>query len=1588
MSNLDSKVDKTTKINGKPLRSNINLTKYDIGLSNVDNVSLTNSLNRVNSNIAVINNSIDLLSQSLDQKVDKSTTINGQSLASNVNINLLDQNTLTGKESLSNKNVPNGYAGLDSNGRVPANRIAISGLTYAGIWNAATNTPSLSTVSTSGTYYIVTVPGNTLLTGGINTWRLNDWVISNGSQWLRIVNSESVTSVNSKFGDVILNKNDISLSNVDNTSDINKPVSIALQTALDNKVNITTTINGYPLSSNVTLAKADIGLANVDNTSDINKPISTPQQTALDLKQSLADKNLPNGYAGLDSSGKLYFNQMPITGLAYSGTWNAATNTPTLSSGTGSAGNYYVVTVAGSTLLDTINTWHVNDWAIFNGTVWEKIDNYNLVVSVNGYTGAVVLTKADVGLANVDNTSDASKPLSTAVITALSLKQDLSQKGAPNGYASLDSSSKLTSSQLPSIAISSLSDVSITTPLDTQVLTYDSTLSKWKNATATSGSGGSLGTTGSGDSYVSSNFGVGTSTVNATLDVSPSLTTATTTGITTYGVSSCTVDGFGYPKILSVKGTTATVQPHTIVVNGTTYNIATRTFTNLTAPLYYIYSDGTTLLPQLSYLPYDSKSMSYQRCYPAMYQNFENDLYDPFGSPWFTNVGSTMVLDSSVYKFGSRSMNLTGTRLISGIVSKQATDTLPTLYLPYFGSWAVTMWVYMRAYPGGINNLIQYCIDTTSTWGFSIAINQTGNLLLWFSTDGGPSWTINGASLGGAAIPLNTWTQVGLAFSQVNGQILLKASTGYTNTSLSRGLVNGLTGNKFFLCINDPGGSPMQMNVDEIIVTPYYRDPSVIATSAFDTSAINMSSGTPFASYLNGSSSLVDGYDQMRWYGSYLTGPNFPGSNPSMQFTFTRSVYSPICPNLNLLPEWTIEFWFQVVTGSLVYFVDMRNAQSDNSICFQTSSNTQMSIWLSTNGTSWDLINGALITFPGLNSINYFVATYSATRGGYKFYLNSSLVLSNSSTTAVAPTAMVSLGPSVSYYQPSNPFLLNINDFRITPYLVYGTSGPTSNPTTLLGINTSRDLLDDVTTGTCTVQGLNPTTLAPHVYLGTVRTDLQTVRHWIPPMTSSMPLCKFNNYKLYYDGQVMSPKLSFDLPANTYANPRGYLALLRQDGRIFIGGSIGQTDGELGISILASTNDMYFPLISQTKKMKSVYCSYEKYIAVDYDNIVWGCGMNPTGSFGIGTTTAITTFTPIFTGCTGTPVIAMSPINVRSSYSDCVFIVDVASGNMYSAGTNSNGQLGLGNTTQQNTFTLVPKISSQNWAYVWQYQQITFAVTDSASGSKLYACGNNSNQSLGVAVNGGNVTTFTPCQYLTGTPVTGVKSVVCTSAQNDGIANTYILLNNGRVYVTGLNFSSNKIPGIRIWINSSITFFGFIGPIIENVTNMQLTGDNTRGCIFFSCKDGSLWSAAVTHSVLTAFTSASVSPSVLEHRWLNGERISISSILGNPANGATGLCVITTDGTAILGGTVNSNFNCMAGRVPLNSQLISRNQASVVYLDEPIVDARIVDTFEFSTVASNVILRTITGKIYICGKEFFGLGGRYQAKNTFYQLNI
>ena len=144
-------------------------------------------------------------------------------------------------------------------------------------------------------------------------------------------------------------------------------------------------------TGNVNITATNIGLGNVDNTSDANKPISTATKTALDGKQAkvtgaattITDNNLTANRALIsNSSGKVEVSAVTSTELGY---------------------------------LDGVTS---NIQTQLNN----KLSSAP-VTSVNNKTGAVTLAKGDVGLGNVDNTSDANKPISNATKAALNDKQ-------------------------------------------------------------------------------------------------------------------------------------------------------------------------------------------------------------------------------------------------------------------------------------------------------------------------------------------------------------------------------------------------------------------------------------------------------------------------------------------------------------------------------------------------------------------------------------------------------------------------------------------------------------------------------------------------------------------------------------------------------------------------------------------------------------------------------------------------------------------------------------------------------------------------------------------------------------------------------------------------------------------------------------------------------------------------------------------------------------------------------------------------------------------------------------------------------------
>ena len=137
--------------------------------------------------------------------------------------------------------------------------------------------------------------------------------------------------------------------------------------------------------------------------------------------------------------------------VAYQGTWNASTNVPTLTSSVGTKGYYYLVSTPGNTNLNGITTWNSGDWAVFDGTVWERVIGGTPSTSFTlGNTlvtlGSTTTNVGNLGLANTNITSVAStfpnSYLANSAITINSIVANLGSSvtitAAPSGTAGGD----------------------------------------------------------------------------------------------------------------------------------------------------------------------------------------------------------------------------------------------------------------------------------------------------------------------------------------------------------------------------------------------------------------------------------------------------------------------------------------------------------------------------------------------------------------------------------------------------------------------------------------------------------------------------------------------------------------------------------------------------------------------------------------------------------------------------------------------------------------------------------------------------------------------------------------------------------------------------------------------------------------------------------------------------------------------------------------------------------------------------------------------------------------------------------------------
>lgn len=165
------------------------------------------------------------------------------------------------------------------------------------------------------------------------------------------------------------------------------------------------------------VTKAQVGLGSVDNTSDAGKPVSTTQQAALDAKISATEKGAVGGVATLDAGGKVPAGQLPSSDAVAEGSVNlyftATRVLATVLAGLSTTTN--AVITAGDSVLSALGK--------LQKQVGDNLDTFGAHTASTANPHAV--TKAQVGLGNADNTTDAAKPVSAAQQEALDLKAPL-----------------------------------------------------------------------------------------------------------------------------------------------------------------------------------------------------------------------------------------------------------------------------------------------------------------------------------------------------------------------------------------------------------------------------------------------------------------------------------------------------------------------------------------------------------------------------------------------------------------------------------------------------------------------------------------------------------------------------------------------------------------------------------------------------------------------------------------------------------------------------------------------------------------------------------------------------------------------------------------------------------------------------------------------------------------------------------------------------------------------------------------------------------------------------------------------------------
>jgi alpha-tubulin suppressor-like RCC1 family protein len=306
--------------------------------------------------------------------------------------------------------------------------------------------------------------------------------------------------------------------------------------------------------------------------------------------------------------------------------------------------------------------------------------------------------------------------------------------------------------------------------------------------------------------------------------------------------------------------------------------------------------------------------------------------------------------------------------------------------------------------------------------------------------------------------------------------------------------------------------------------------------------------------------------------------------------------------------------------------------------------------------------------------------------------------------------------------------------------------------------------------------------------------------NWLLNLSGTNPLLTYLYPDLYSSSQIQQYTSADAVITKVSCN--NYMSLLLDNkGVIYYGGS--NTYGEDGNSgINPAFMGFYVPksLVGKNLTIVDISCGKNHAVLVDSNGGVWVTGLNSNGQLGLGDTTNRTAYEQVNLGST---------IFSNVACGDYHTVLLSKTGKLWTAGLNSSGQLGTGDTTQYTTFQLI--------SGSYTATQISAGKNNSAfiSGTIAYLTGDNSNGQLGTGSAGGQVSSFQSC-------ATSISSVVCGT-------DTTMLVTGGIVLLAG------GIGGLTTFTNANT--IGFSGSI--PVTSISPSrGYKTN---FIVDNDGYMW---------------------------------------------------------------------------------------------------------------------------------------------------